>query len=254
MSHIGEKIKEARKSMGLSQREAARAISRRYGVRLNQPYLCLIEQGERTNYSAKLEHALKDFFNIDKPFFGDLGNDTDVQWLKELVSKKLQRAYINTLNAYNLLGDLMNLSKIPDPNVPGVPGATAVYENCVLKFTVPELLPRGRIYTAESRDHWMGLIIHAYSSLKMEVKMKHALCVVRTLTPQSEMWDNDNRAAVSHVINAIRHLGIVEDDTYENISLLQVGGVDNLYPRTEIYLLEKECPESLLKEAGIFPM
>lgn len=172
--------------------------------------------------------------------------------LDDFSDKKLKQAYVSTQRTYLLLGELLAARKKSDQNTVGIPGATANYEGGILKFTVPEVLPLGRYNTSDNRKRWMGLITHAYSEMNKEVRMKHALCIVRTLTPNKQPWDNDNRAAISYVINAIRSLGIVKDDTYEYLSLLQVGGIDDMNPRTEIYLLEKDNPEAILQEMGLF--
>lgn len=172
--------------------------------------------------------------------------------LDEFTDKKLKQAYVSTQRTYLLLGELIAARKKVDQNTVGIPGATASYEGGILKFTVPEVLPIGRYNTSDNRKRWMGLITYAYFEMNKEVRMKHALCIVRTLTPKKQPWDNDNRAAISYVINAIRSLGIVKDDTYEYLSLLQVGGIDNLNPRTEIYLLEKDNPEAILQKLDLF--
>lgn len=63
---MGDMIRIAREKMGLTQDEAAAAIRQKYGVRLSSAYLSMIERGERTNLTLKLENALKDFFNIQE--------------------------------------------------------------------------------------------------------------------------------------------------------------------------------------------
>lgn len=64
MQSFGDLVRMARENAGLTQDDAAAAIRQKYGVRLSSAYLSMIERGERTNLTTKLENALKDFFNI----------------------------------------------------------------------------------------------------------------------------------------------------------------------------------------------
>lgn len=61
---LGDKLKLSREKMGLSQEAAAKEIREHYQVRLSSAYLSMIERGERVNLTTKLEHALRDFYNI----------------------------------------------------------------------------------------------------------------------------------------------------------------------------------------------
>ncbi|NPV89614.1 MAG: hypothetical protein HPY50_02405 [Firmicutes bacterium] len=186
----------------------------------------------------------KDAFSVN-PLKGEYN------FLEEYTDKKLKQAYLNAQKAFFTLGELMVMRARAKNLAENVAGGKATFEKGILKISIPEVLPIGRYYTSESKAHWMGMITQAYMGLGKQVRMDHALCVIRTLTPSAQQWDNDNRLAVSHIINAIRGLGIVPDDTYEYLSLLQVGGVDETAPRTEILLLDIGSVGEFLDRIGL---
>jgi transcriptional regulator with XRE-family HTH domain len=63
---FGTKIKEAREHKKITQEDAATEIRNSYGVRLSSAYLSMIERGERTNLTTKLEKAIRGFYGMDE--------------------------------------------------------------------------------------------------------------------------------------------------------------------------------------------
>lgn len=63
---FGTKIKEAREHKKITQEEAATAIRNTFGVRLSSAYLSMIERGERTNLTTKLEKAIRAFYGLNE--------------------------------------------------------------------------------------------------------------------------------------------------------------------------------------------
>lgn len=63
---FGLKIKESREHKKITQEEAATEIRNTYGVRLSSAYLSMIERGERTNLTTKLEKAIRAFYGMDE--------------------------------------------------------------------------------------------------------------------------------------------------------------------------------------------
>jgi transcriptional regulator with XRE-family HTH domain len=63
---FGTKIKEAREHKKITQEEAATEIRNTFGVRLSSAYLSMIERGERTNLTTKLEKAIRAFYGMNE--------------------------------------------------------------------------------------------------------------------------------------------------------------------------------------------
>lgn len=61
---FGEILRTAREKNNLSQEDTAKAIEKRYGVRMSPSYLSMIENGTRANLTVKSLSALLNFFNL----------------------------------------------------------------------------------------------------------------------------------------------------------------------------------------------
>jgi transcriptional regulator with XRE-family HTH domain len=61
---FGEILRTTREKRNLSQEDAARAIEKKYGIRMSPSYLSMIENGTRENLTVKALNALLDFFNL----------------------------------------------------------------------------------------------------------------------------------------------------------------------------------------------
>jgi len=61
---FGEIIRDAREKSSLSQEDVAKAIEKKYHIRLSPSYLSMIENGSRTNLTVNLLGALLDFFGL----------------------------------------------------------------------------------------------------------------------------------------------------------------------------------------------
>lgn len=61
---FGEILRTTREKRNLSQEDAAKAIEKKYGIRMSPSYLSMIENGTRENLTVKALNALLDFFNL----------------------------------------------------------------------------------------------------------------------------------------------------------------------------------------------
>lgn len=61
---FGEIIRVSREKSSLSQEDVAKAIEKKYCIRLSPSYLSMIENGTRTNLTVNLLGALLDFFDL----------------------------------------------------------------------------------------------------------------------------------------------------------------------------------------------
>ncbi len=57
---FGEILRTTREKRNLSQEDAARAIEKKYGIRMSPSYLSMIENGTRENLTVKALNALLD--------------------------------------------------------------------------------------------------------------------------------------------------------------------------------------------------
>ena len=61
---FGEILRITREKKNLSQEDTAKAIEKKYGIRMSPSYLSMIENGTRENLTVKSLNALLDFFNL----------------------------------------------------------------------------------------------------------------------------------------------------------------------------------------------
>jgi len=128
--------------------------------------------------------------------------------------------------------------------------AEATFDGKILKIIVNDVLPRKADMKAVKslswlREYWAGNIIRAVKRLKTSIQFDRALCRIRVYVPRNIEWDVDNRA-VNIIINALRMIQVVSNDSWDKVSLLIEGGVDRERPRTEVAVVE--YPENVIKE------
>lgn len=116
-----------------------------------------------------------------------------------------------------------------------VDGATAWVEKGILRITVDECLPRDKLVTKVTKMRWINKIRRAL--LDINIRFKSALIIIEVYSPYSGAWDVDNRA-FSIVINAIRYMKIIPDDSYQHMTFMVAGKMDKERPRTEIFVLD----------------
>jgi len=61
---FGEILRLTREKKNLSQEDTAKAIEKKYRIRMSPSYLSMIENGTRENLTVKSLNALLDFFNL----------------------------------------------------------------------------------------------------------------------------------------------------------------------------------------------
>lgn len=128
--------------------------------------------------------------------------------------------------------------------------AEATFDGKILKIIVNDVLPRKADMKAVKslswlREYWAGNIIRAIKRLKTPIRFDRALCRIRVYVPRNIEWDVDNRA-VNIIVNALRMIQVVSNDSWDKVSLLIEGGVDREKPRTEVTVVE--YPENVIKE------
>lgn len=119
--------------------------------------------------------------------------------------------------------------------VESVEGARAWIEDGVLRITIDECLPRGSVVTKPTKIRWIGKIRRAL--LDVNIRFKSALVVIEVYSPYPGLWDTDNRA-FSMIINGIRYMKVIPDDSHQYMSFMVIGKLDKEDPRTEIFVLE----------------
>lgn len=117
-----------------------------------------------------------------------------------------------------------------------VEGATAWIDNGILRISVDECLPRGSVVSKPVKMRWINKIRRAL--LDINIRFDSATIIIEVYSPYSTSWDTDNRAH-SMIINAIRYMKIIPDDSYQYMTYMVSGKVDKENPRTEIYVLNR---------------
>ncbi len=69
---FGQILRAARENNNLSQEDTAKAIEKKYGIRMSPSYLSMIENGTRANLTVKALNALLDFFKLPLDSAGSL--------------------------------------------------------------------------------------------------------------------------------------------------------------------------------------
>ena len=143
--------------------------------------------------------------------------------------RKLESARIDIEQA--LQEEVQDLGEI-EP----VEGAVAwIEKDNILRITVDECLPRGNVVSKPVKMRWINKIRRAL--LDVNIRFDSATIVIEVCSPHLVTWDTDNRAH-SMIINAIRYMKIIPDDSYQHMSYMVSGKVDSDNPRTEIYILK----------------
>lgn len=150
---------------------------------------------------------------------------TDSSYLVRKAHKKLESALIDMEQA--LMREMEDIGTIEPIN-----GATAWVESGILRINIDECLPR--IVSKPTKIRWINKIRRAL--LDVSVRFESATIIIQVYSPYSIPWDTDNRAQ-SMIINAIRYMKVIPDDSYQYMSYLVSGKVDNDNPRTEIYVI-----------------
>lgn len=131
---------------------------------------------------------------------------------------------------------------------PGSPGATATYENGIVKFVVPELPPHIRAedsIQAKIKYHWQEMIVYAYAKAGINVRFNHALCVIKIFHQLGAPWDVDNRV-YKYIIDGIRYTKIIPDDSSEHLSYMVTGIANSKELKTEIFLMDFEKVKEIM--------
>lgn len=130
--------------------------------------------------------------------------------------------------------------------------AEASFDGTLLKIIVKDCLPRRPSLkpilksAALLRSYWVGNITNAIRRLPEPVRFEKAICVIKIVTPKNIEWDVDNRA-INMIVNSLRIAQVVENDSWDKLSLCVFGSVDKNNPRTEIMVMEQpDDPISLL--------
>jgi len=152
---------------------------------------------------------------------------TDSLFLLKKAHRKLESARIDIEKA--LEEEVEDLGMI-EP----VEGAKAWVEKGVLRISVDECLPRGNVVSKPVKMRWINKIRRAL--LDINIRFESATVIIEVYSPYSASWDTDNRAH-SMIINAIRYMKIIPDDSYQYMTYMVSGKIDKDNPRTEIYVL-----------------
>ncbi|WP_421070321.1 hypothetical protein [Pelotomaculum propionicicum] len=127
----------------------------------------------------------------------------------------------------------------------------AEYDGKTLKIVVDDYLPRKCLLGDKKavlllRQMWQVSIARPINQLQKdrEIRFNQAHCIIVPYIPRDCIWDVDNRV-FKFIPDALKYTGIVATDSWSNMSVSIIGGVDKENPRTEIYVeeLSNKFPE-----------
>lgn len=173
--------------------------------------------------------------------------------LTNLSKKSIQKAYRSAVAASLELYPLYYERLDTELHLPGRPGATATYENGIVKFVVPEiphLVKDNDPLQGKQKMLWRELIGYAHAKANIQAKFEKALCLIKVFHTLHAPWDVDNRV-YSHIVNAIRYTRLIPDDSSKHLSLMVTGIAGADEPKTEIYIVDMEKIKNKLLEIGI---
>ncbi|MEL7564976.1 MAG: hypothetical protein AAGU27_08830 [Dehalobacterium sp.] len=137
--------------------------------------------------------------------------------------------------------------------VPGKPGATATYENGIVKFLVPELPPLIRAKDsihAKIKYHWQDIIVYAYAKAGINVRFNHGFCLIKMYHQMGAPWDADNRV-YKYIIDGIRHTKMIPDDSIKHLSYMVTGISNHEESKTEILVCEFDKIKEKMIQIGL---
>jgi len=168
---------------------------------------------------------------------------------RNLVQKAYREAVAASLELYPLYYE----RKDTELHLPGRPGATASYENGIVKYVVPEiphLIKDNDRLQGKLKLLWRELIGYAHAKANIQVKFEKALCLIKVFHPLHAPWDVDNRV-YSHIVNAIRYAGLIPDDSSKHLSLMVTGVSGVAEPKTEIYVIDMNMVAEKFNQLGV---
>lgn len=171
----------------------------------------------------------------------------------ECIERAYRAAVETMLNLYPLAVPKPMEDRYKDP-IPGSPGATATYENGIVKFIIPELPPHIRSdesIQAKLKYHWMDLIVYAYAKSEIYVRFEHAFCLIKIYHKLNAPWDVDNRVH-KYIIDGIRYTRMIPDDSCKHLTYMVTGIPKSKEIKTEVLVIDYEKVKEKFMEIGLF--
>ncbi|GLY12709.1 hypothetical protein [Pseudobacillus badius] len=108
-------------------------------------------------------------------------------------------------------------------------------------------------YTATVRDYYLQATYNSYDFSNMPVRFEKAVMIIQHFFTNRSRRDLDNRNR-KYLIDAIRHTGLIKDDDFNVLSILEEGFCTEEEPCVKVFLLEKRNFQDFLlhKETFLF--
>ena len=114
----------------------------------------------------------------------------------------------------------------------------------MIKITIPEIPPSlNKILRMHHHERhaenqkWQALVAYFDNRKKRGEPLKRAQVTITYYFPDARRRDSDNYAG-KFLLDGLVNAGIIEDDSFNHVSLLIAGKVDRANPRTEIVVEE----------------
>lgn len=118
------------------------------------------------------------------------------------------------------------------------------------KLTYEGRLPmyiEDRKYKQEIRDYYIGATVQAVRGYSFK-KLDNAVIIIRHYFNDSIVKDLDNRNR-SYLINAIRYAGLIKDDSWKEIKLMEEGYFIEGQEKVEVFVFEQANLIPFLQES-----
>lgn len=97
-----------------------------------------------------------------------------------------------------------------------------------------------RKYLALVREYYYQVTLSMYDFTEVNFQFKKAVLIIQHIFKNGIIRDLDNRNR-KYLIDAIRHTGLIDDDNFKNLSILEEGFINKeCAPYVNVYLLEEQ--------------
>ncbi|MHB1418250.1 MAG: hypothetical protein ACYCX4_01490 [Bacillota bacterium] len=173
--------------------------------------------------------------------------------MNEQTKEQLRATYYNAVQTQLILQPLLTeLDEIPlvETEQESPLSGRAWLDDDILWFSIPQVPPimkgAGNRIRRDIRNHWMQIIVRAYTNLGLHVNFEKAIAVISIYTTGGWLWDTDNRS-VHAIINGLRHAGVIENDDWHNLAYMVRGQGNQQSCQTQVAVLNMDDLPALAK-------
>lgn|GEM_PF-761985 len=123
------------------------------------------------------------------------------------------------------------------------------FDDSILKITLDGILPYfdkedGKYYRT-MRDFYIQQLVHFAKNEGIRARFEPAFLAIIQFFPDLTIRDYDNRSR-KFIIDGLRLSGLIADDNWMKVSILEDGFLDQEWPRTEILIGKRENRDKIM--------